>query len=84
MTKRKRPLPPLDPNVDKLVPDNMVRAELAISTMGAWRWDRDPKMAELGWPPCIRIGPRKYRSRQALERFKQNLVRRAIAERGAR
>jgi hypothetical protein len=43
-------------------------------------------MAELGWPPVIRIAGgrigRKYRSRAQLEKFKGNMVRRAIAQRG--
>jgi hypothetical protein len=69
---------------DTFVPDRVVRAELNISPMTAWRWDRDPAMADLGWPPVIRIGAqgRKYRSRNQLERFKDNMVQRAIAQRG--
>jgi hypothetical protein len=69
---------------DVLVPDRIVRAELCLSPMTAWRWDRDPAMTELGWPPLIRTGPqgRKYRSRRQLEQFKANLVKRAIAQRG--
>jgi hypothetical protein len=54
--------------------------------MTMWRWDRDPLMAELGWPAVIRIAGgsvgRKYRSRSQLEQFKANLVQRAIAQRG--
>jgi hypothetical protein len=70
---------------DTFVPDRQVRAELTISPTTQWRWDRDPAMTELGWPPLIRIGPqgRKYRSRLRLEQFKANLVKRAIAQRGA-
>jgi hypothetical protein len=69
---------------DTFVPDRQVRAELNISPMTQWRWDRDPAMTELGWPPLIRTGPqgRKYRSRRQLEQFKANLVKRAIAQRG--
>jgi hypothetical protein len=71
---------------DTFVPDRLVRAELAIAPMTMWRWDRDPAMAELGWPPPIRIAGgsvgRKYRSRIQLEKFKANMVQRAIRERG--
>jgi hypothetical protein len=69
---------------DTFVPDRLVRAELNISPMTAWRWDRDQAMAELGWPPPIRTAAngRKHRSRRLLEKFKQNMVQRAIADRG--
>jgi hypothetical protein len=71
---------------DSFVPDRLVRAELNISPMTAWRWDRDPAMAAIGWPPIIRIAGgkvgRKYRSRFQLEQFKSNLVQRAIQQRG--
>ena len=38
-------------------------------------------MAELGWPPPIRIKIRKYRSRRLIQRFKAGLVKAAIAAR---
>jgi hypothetical protein len=68
---------------DVFVPDRVMRRELGnIGHMTVWRHDRDPAMAKLGWPPVILFGGRKYRSRKALELFKANLVKRAIAERG--
>jgi hypothetical protein len=50
---------------DQFVPDRVMRGELNISPMTTWRYDHDPAMTELGWPPIIRIGAqgRKYRSR---------------------
>jgi hypothetical protein len=82
MTKKKTP-DAVEAAHDSLVPDRLVRAELNIAAMTSWRWDRDPKMISLGWPPPIRIGAgRKYRSRRMLEEFKANLVRRAIEQRG--
>jgi hypothetical protein len=70
---------------DEMVPDRKMRAELHVSAMTVWRWDRDPALAALGWPPLIRIAGgkvgRKYRSRFQLENFKANLVQRAIAQR---
>ena len=71
---------------DRLVPDRVVRSELCIAPMTMWRWDHDPAMAELGWPPVIQLSAkgRKYRSRVQLEAFKQNLVKRAAAARGSR
>jgi hypothetical protein len=68
------------------VPDAVVRAELDISAMTVWRYDRDPEMQALGWPPPIRTKPKgpKKRGRLQLEIFKKNLMRRAIAARGGR
>ena len=65
-----------------LIPDPQVVREFAITPMTCWRWDRDPRMIALGWPPPIKIRTRKFRSRRALEQFKKNLAERAIAERG--
>jgi hypothetical protein len=73
-----------DPTNDSFVPDRVVRAELSIAPMTLWRWDRNPALAELGWPPPMRVrgGRRKFRSRKQLEFFKQNMLQRAIAARG--
>ena len=85
MTKPRSVAEPLQTH-DTFVPDRQVRAELAVSHMTLARWDRDPAMVELGWPPPVRLGGgdvgRKHRYRRQLEIFKTNLVRRAIAERG--
>ena len=43
------------------------------------RWDRDPAMAERGWPSRIHFNGRNYRSRHALERFKARLVQDGLA-----
>ena len=34
------------------------------------RWDHDPKLAELGWEPPVKIRTRNYRRRRPLEKFK--------------
>jgi hypothetical protein len=53
-----------------------------LETPGSiWRWDRDPELIKLGWPPPIRIRSRKFRSRIALENFKRVMARRAIEQR---
>ena len=74
------------PAHDQFVPDSQVRAELSISPMTMWRMDRDPRLAELGWPPPMRpmANGYKYRSRLALEKFKQNMLQRALAARGGK
>jgi hypothetical protein len=68
--------------IDEFVPDSKVRAELGISDVTMWRWDRDPQKAALGWPPPMRTGTakytRKFRSRRLLEQFKANVLQRAI------
>jgi hypothetical protein len=69
---------------DELVPDPQVRREFGgVSSMTTWRWDRDPKMVALGWPPPIKIQGRNFRSRTRLEAFKGRLVQRALDSRGA-
>jgi hypothetical protein len=80
-TKSKRKTATVAP--DALVSDSVARQECGkVSRMCIWRWDHDPAMAELGWPPPIQLNNRKYRSRRALEVFKQNLMKRALAARG--
>ena len=51
-----------------------------LTAMSIWRWDRDPELIKLGWPPPIRIRSRKFRSRIALENFKRVMARRAIEQ----
>jgi hypothetical protein len=67
--------------IDELVPDPQAAKELNISLMTVWRWDRDPQLAALGWPPPVYIRKRKYRGRKLLEKFKGAALRRAISAR---
>ena len=70
------------PSHDTLVPDPQVqRKSSGVTAMSIWRWDRDPELIKLGWPPPIRIRSRKFRSRIALEDFKRVMARRAIEQR---
>jgi hypothetical protein len=69
-----------DEDVGELVPDPQVCREFQITSMTLWRWDHDP---ELEFPPPIGIRKRKFRRRSALEIFKRQLVRNAIARRTA-
>ena len=69
------------PDHDTLVPDLQVQKEFGVTAMSIWRWDRDPELIKLGWPPPIRIRSRKFRSRNALENFKRVMARRAIEQR---
>lgn len=69
------------PSGDQLVPEPEVCVELNIAPMTAWRWDRNPKMIALGWPPCVKINRRKFRSRAALDAFKAQLMAAAVLER---
>jgi len=66
---------------DELVPDPQVGRELSVSLMTLWRWDRDPKMVDPGWPPPVYIRKRKYRGRKLLENFKSAALRHAIKTR---
>ena len=65
---------------DQLVPDPVVWREFGVTSMTLWRWTRDPIM---GFPPPIKLkrgrGTRNYRSRAALESFKQRMIARATS-----
>jgi hypothetical protein len=69
---------------DELVPDPQVAREFSVTAMTLWRWDRDPELAELGWPEKIKIRNRNFRFRSRLERFKSNILARALADREGR
>jgi hypothetical protein len=66
-----------------LIPDRDVFRDLSISSMTGWRWDRDKRMAELGWPPPIYRGRYKFRDSNQIQKFKANLLRQAIGRRDA-
>ena len=40
---------------DELVPDPQVAREFNVTLMTLWRWDRDPRLAEFGWEPPVKI-----------------------------
>ena len=67
--------------VGALISDPQVFRDIGITAMTAWRWDRDPRMAELGWPPPIYRGRYKFRDSNQYQKFKANLLRQAIAKR---
>jgi hypothetical protein len=62
---------------DTFVPDPLVWKELGVSSMTGWRWAHDPT---LDFPVAVRIRGRNFRSRRQLERWKQRMLRRAIAQ----
>jgi hypothetical protein len=67
---------------DVLVPDSQAAVELGgVSRMTLFRWDRDPAKAGQGFPPRVMLNGRGYRSRKQLEKFKANLMRKALAAR---
>jgi len=65
---------------DELVPDPRVGDEFGVGRMALYRWDHDPRMAALGWPPPVRIRNKKYRPRRNLERFKKRLIAQSVKE----
>jgi hypothetical protein len=65
---------------EELVPDPQVWRELGITAMSGFRWTHDP---DLNFPPAVKIRGRNFRSRRALEAFKAELIRKALASRGA-
>ena len=67
-------------NDDELVPDPQVWREFRVTPMTGWRWTHD---VSLGFPPPIKIRNRNYRSRRALNAFREALVRRALVKAAA-
>lgn len=63
---------------DDLVPDPQVWREFGVTSMTGYRWTRDPN---LGFPPVIKIRTRNFRSRRALEEFKQRMVQQTTSHR---
>jgi hypothetical protein len=68
-------------DIDEHVPDPQVCKEFNITAMTIWRWDRNPELVALGWPPPMYVSKRKYRSRRQLEKFKAALMQKAIERR---
>ena len=65
-----------------VVSDTDIRRDLgSLSRMTIWRWDHDPAMAALGWPPPISVHGRNHRDAEQYERFRGRLAREAIAKR---
>jgi hypothetical protein len=69
---------------DTWVRDPQVCEEFDITPMTRSRWDNDPRMAALGGPPPIKIRKHNFRSRKALERFKQAMFQQALRERASK
>jgi hypothetical protein len=67
--------------IGALIPDPEVFRDLSITPMTGYRWDRDSRMAELGWPPPIYRGRYKFREANQYRKFKANLLRQALARR---
>jgi hypothetical protein len=66
----------------KIVADTDIRRDLGgVSRMTTHRWDRDPNMTAIGWPPPISINGRLYRDLQLYECFRARLAREAIRKR---
>jgi hypothetical protein len=70
--------------VGDLVPDPVVFKEFGITPMTGWRWDHDPALIDLGWPPPLVIRKRKFRVRSQLEAFKARMLARALTGRPER
>jgi transposase-like protein len=57
---------------DELIPDSKVCREFNVTSMTLWRWERD---ARLNFPPKVKILTRNYRSRRAVNEFRERMVR---------
>lgn len=63
---------------DQLVPDPIVAEEFYVTLMTLWRWSRDP---DLNFPPPVKIRTKNFRSRRAIEEFKERMLMGAIRSR---
>lgn len=66
-------------DTDELIPDPTVCREFNITPMTLWRWDQDQR---LNFPPKIKIRTRNYRSRRALNEFRERMMRQALGQAG--
>jgi hypothetical protein len=60
------------------IPNVKVAERYQVTTMCLWRWNRNEKMRELGWPPDVNINGRKYKHAAALDQFDENLQAAAL------
>ena len=72
-----------DVEIGPLLPDPFIWQDLCLTSMTIWRWDRDPAMIALGWPPPIYRGRYKHRDANQYRKFKANLLQQAIKRRNA-
>ena len=63
-----------------LVPDPQVWREFGVTPMTGWRWTHDKT---LGFPQPIKIRNRCFRSRPAIEEFKDRMMREGVRRRAA-
>ena len=54
---------------DGLYTDAEVAKQLSKHPKTLPRWDRDPRLKELGWPAPVYINNRRHRSRPAVREF---------------
>jgi hypothetical protein len=73
--RRKHSEPTDDAEHDQLVPDAVVAKELGTTVMSIWRRTNDPND---DFPAPIKIRNRNFRSRKALEAYKQRKLREAM------
>jgi len=65
----------MQPPPDHMVPDPIVASEFSVTLMTLWRWSHDPN---LSFPPAIKIRGKNFRSRRAVEEFKNRMLVTAI------
>jgi predicted site-specific integrase-resolvase len=65
-----------DPDKPVLIPERRVAERYGVSWMTLYRWDKRP---ELGFPPVVHIGHRRFRELAKLEAWDLANARRAAA-----
>ena len=82
-TSTTEPRPDAQDEEDTLVPDRKIRDELQVTSTTTDRWDKEPRMHALGWPPKVKILNLNYRSGNKYKKFKRNLFALANKQRSA-
>jgi hypothetical protein len=52
--------------------DSKVAALLGKHRKSLARWDKNPRLKELGWPPPVYLNGRRHRHRPAVQAFLRN------------
>lgn len=63
-----------EPVEDVYDPDSKVAKHLGKHNKTLPRWDKNPQLKELGWPPPVYLNGRRHRHRPAVQAFLRNVA----------
>jgi hypothetical protein len=68
-------MPESDIPLTTLDRDSVVGKRIGKSKQTLKRWDENPKLRELGWPPPVILNGVRHRDRARVDRFLENCAR---------